>query len=138
VSVFTHLADEHRALLALVADVQQAAEAKDRAALKVHLTAAWDALTGGLDAQMTLEEEVAFPSIGPVVGEAFLQPFGEEHREIRALRDLLVEWAAEGRVPPDLCLILCNLIVAHMRREERTLFPSTCEALDLEARLASR
>ena len=137
-SVFTSLSDEHRTLLALIADVQQAAEAKDRVALKVHLTAAWDALTGELDAHMSLEEEVAFPSIGRALGEAIPKPFEEEHREIRGLRDLLLEWVAAGKVPLDLCLILCNLIVAHMQREDLTLFPAACESLDLEASLAYR
>lgn len=135
-SVLTYLSDEHRMLLPLIVDVQLAAEAKDRAALKIHLTAAWDALTKDLDAHMALEEEVAFPSISRALGEGLLKPFQEEHREIRALRDLLLEWAAAGKVPADLCLILCNLIVAHIQREELMLFPSACEVLDLVGSLA--
>jgi iron-sulfur cluster repair protein YtfE (RIC family) len=111
--------------------MQQAAEIKDRAALKVYLIAAWDALTKELDAHMALEEEEAFPSIGRVLGETFLEPFQEEHREIRALRDLLLASVADGEAPADLCLILCDLIEAHMQREELALFPSACEALDL-------
>jgi iron-sulfur cluster repair protein YtfE (RIC family) len=131
VNVFAYLSNEHRTLLPLIANVQQAAEAKDRAALKVHLTAAWNALTRELDAHMALEEEVAFPSIGRELGEAITKPFEEEHREIRALRDLLLKWAGAEKVPLDLCLILCNLIVAHTQREELMLFPLTCQSLDL-------
>lgn len=130
-SVLTDLSDEHRVLLPLIADVQRAAEEKDRAALKVHLDAAWDALTWELDAHLALEEETAFPSIGKTLGETMLKPFQEEHREIRALRDLLLESAAAGKVPPDLCLILCNLLVAHIQREETTLFPLAHQALDV-------
>jgi iron-sulfur cluster repair protein YtfE (RIC family) len=129
--LFTQLSDEHHTLLPLITDVQQAAEAKDRAALKMHLIAAWDALTKELDAHMALEEEEAFPSLVRALGEAVLEPFKEEHREIRALRDLLLASAAAGKVPADPCLILCDLIVAHMQREELMLFPSACEALDL-------
>ncbi len=88
-SVFLYLADEHRTLLTLLAHVQQAAEAKDRAALKMHLTAAWDALTRELDAHLALEEEAVFPSIGKTLGETMLKPFQEEHREIRALRNIV-------------------------------------------------
>jgi iron-sulfur cluster repair protein YtfE (RIC family) len=115
----------------LITNIQQAAEAKDRTALQVHLTAAWDVLTKALDAHMDLEEEVAFPPIGRALGERLLQPFQEEHREIRALRDLLLANAAAGKVPADLCLILCDLIVAHIQREELMLFPSACATFDL-------
>ena len=130
-SVLTYLSDEHRSLLALITDMQQAAEAKDRIALQVRFTAARDALTRELEAHMALEEAVAFPPIGRARGEHFLEPFQEEHREIRALRDLLLERAAAGKVPADLCLILCDLIIAHMRREERMLFTPACEAIEL-------
>jgi hemerythrin-like domain-containing protein len=131
VSVFTYLLDEHRSLLPVLAALEQAAEAKDRNALKAHFIVAWPALTKELEAQMTLEEEVAFPRISRMMGENFLKPFREEHREIRALRDLLLEQAAAGKVPVDLCLILCELIVAHIQREDLTLLPSACEVLDL-------
>jgi iron-sulfur cluster repair protein YtfE (RIC family) len=127
VSVLSNLSEDHRTLLPLIADVQQSAEAKDRAALKIHLSAAWDALTWELDAHMAFEEEVAFPPIGRARDEMFLKPFEEEHREIRALRDLLLTQAAAGKAPLDLCLILCDLILAHMRREELKLFPSAGE-----------
>lgn len=130
-SVFMYLSDDHRILLPLIVDIQQAAEAKDRAALKIHLAASWDVLTRQLDAHMALEEEVAFPSIGRVLGETMLKPFQQEHREIRALRDLLLEKVAAGKAAPDLCLILCDLLVAHMQREELMLFPSANPAFDL-------
>jgi hemerythrin-like domain-containing protein len=128
--LLTHLADEHRELLGLMAQLQAAADAGDTSALANRLMAAHAALTNGLDAHIALEEERVFSGIGSVLGDDLVAPFRDEHQEIRALRDEVLALASRGNAPPDLCLRLCDLVVEHQQREDLVLFPCARDALD--------
>ena len=128
--VLARLSDEHETLLPLIVDIQAAAEAGDNAALVARLLAGRTALTGELDAHIALEEDVVFTLIEKAVGEGLVTSFRTEHTEIRTLRDDVLAGADAGSVPVGLCLQLCDLIQAHMRREDTMLFPSANDALD--------
>ena len=127
--VLARLSSEHDTLLPLIMGMQIAAEAGDNAVLVARLKAGRAALTEDLDAHIALEEDVAFALIGQAVGEAFVAPFRAEHIEIRVLRDEVLAGAEVGSVQVDLCLQLCDLILAHMQREDAMLFPSARNAL---------
>ncbi len=131
--VLARLSDEHDMLLPLIVEIQAAAEAQDNTALIAKLVAGRAALTDELDTHIALEEGVAFTIIENSVGEEFVTPFRTEHTEICALRDAVLAQADSGSVPISLCLQLCELIQAHMQREDMMLFPSACNALDIEA-----
>jgi hemerythrin-like domain-containing protein len=136
--VLARLSDEHGTLLPLIVDIQAAAEARDNAALVARLIAGRAALTEELDAHIALEEDAAFTLIEKAVGGELVASFRTEHTEIRTLRDDVLAGADAGSVPVGLCLQLCDLIQAHMRREDTMLFPSADDALDpytLEIRL---
>ncbi len=132
-NVLTRLSDEHDTLLPLIVEIQAAAEAQDKTALIEQLITGRAALTHELDAHITLEEDVAFSIIGQAIGEEIITPFRDEHTEIRALRDKILAQADAGVAPFSLSLQLCDLIQAHMQREDMMLFPSAREALDIEA-----
>jgi hemerythrin-like domain-containing protein len=132
-NVLARLSDEHDTLLPLIAEIQAAAEAQDETALFAELISGRAALTQELDAHITLEEDVAFSLIGQAIGEEIVTPFRTEHTEIRALRDEVLSQADSGVVSFNLCLQLCDLIQAHMQREDMMLFPSAREVLDTEA-----
>ncbi len=127
--VLDRLSEEHRELLPLLVAVQRAAESGDAAALAAKLAGAQAALTGELDAHIVLEDDIAFPAIAEALGDGIVTPFRAEHVEIRELRDQVLANAAEGRVSVARALQLCDLITAHMEREEAMLFPSAREAL---------
>jgi hemerythrin-like domain-containing protein len=131
-NVLARLSDEHDTLLPLIVEIQAAAEAQDETALFAELISGRAALTQELDAHITLEEDVAFSLIGQAIGEEIVTPFRTEHIEIRALRDEVLSQADAGVAPFNLCLQLCDLIQAHMQREDVMLFPSAREALDTE------
>jgi iron-sulfur cluster repair protein YtfE (RIC family) len=129
-NVFTRLSDEHDTLLPLIVEIQTAAEAQDTTVLLAKLLAGRAALTGELDAHIALEEDVAFSIIGQAIGEEIVAPFRTEHTEIRELRDAVLAQAdSGGRVSFSLCLQLCDVIQAHMQREDLMLFPSAQDAL---------
>ena len=132
-NVLTRLSDEHDTLLPLIVEIQAAAEAQDKTALLAKLVTGRAALTHELDAHIALEEDVAFSIIGQAIGEAVVTPFRTEHNEIRALRDEVLTQADSGNAPFNLCLQLCDLIQAHMQREDMMLFPSARDAVDIEA-----
>jgi hemerythrin-like domain-containing protein len=132
-NVLAKLTDEHDTLLPLIVEIQAATEAQDETALFAQLVTGRAALTQELDAHITLEEDVAFSLIGQVIGEEIVTPFRTEHIEIRALRDEVLSQADSGVVPFNLCLQLCDLIQAHMQREDMMLFQSAREVLNTEA-----
>ncbi len=129
-SVLARLSDEHDTLLPLIVEIQAAAEAQDKTALIEQLITGRAALTQELDAHIALEEEVAFSLIGQAIGEGMIAPFRAEHTEIRALRDEVLAQADAGGAPFNNCLQLCDLIQAHMQREDMMLFPSARDALE--------
>ena len=132
-NVLTRLSNEHDTLLPLIVEIQAAAEAQDKTALIEQLGTGRVALTHELDAHITLEEDVAFSIIGQAIGEEMITPFRTEHTEIRALRDEVLAQADAGVASFNLCLQLCDLIQAHMQREDMMLFPSARDALDTKA-----
>jgi hemerythrin-like domain-containing protein len=131
-NVLTMLSDEHDTLLPIIVEIQAAAEVQDETALFAELVASRTALTQELDAHITLEENVAFSLIEEAIGEEIVAPFRTEHAEIRELRDEVLSQADAGVAPFNLCLQLCDLIQAHMQREDMMLFPSARGALDEE------
>ncbi len=133
INVLAKLSEEHDTLLPLIVEIQAAAEAGDETALFAELVAGRAALTQELDAHITLEEDVAFSLIEQAVGEEIITPFRTEHTEIRTLRDEVLSQADSGIAPFNLCLQLCDLIQAHMQREDMMLFPSAREVLDKQA-----
>ncbi len=124
IDVFSRLSEEHETLLPLILEIQAAAETGDIPALVEKLAAERNALTTELDAHMVLEDDVAFASVAESLGQEIVLPFRTEHDEIRSLRDRVLAGADGGRVSIDLCLQLCDLIQAHMQREDLMLFPS--------------
>jgi hemerythrin-like domain-containing protein len=132
-NVLTRLSDEHDTLLPLIVEIQAAAEAQDKTTLIAKLVAGRAALTHELDAHIALEEDVAFSIIEQAIGEEIITPFRTEHIEIRALRDEVIAQADSGKAPFDLSLQLCDVIQAHMQREDMMLFPSARDALNTEA-----
>lgn len=133
IDVLARLTGEHDVLLPLIVEIQAAAEAQDNTALIAKLIAGRAALTDELDTHIALEEGVAFTIIENSVGEEFVTPFRTEHTEICALRDAILAQIDSGRVPVSLCLQLCDLIQAHIHREDMMLFPLARNALDSEA-----
>ena len=129
--VLTRLSHEHEELLPIIVGIQEVTGAGDNAALVARLKAGQTALTDELDAHIALEEDVTFTLIEKALGEEFVALFRTEHTEIRTLRDDVVAGANAGIVPVGLCLQLCELIQAHMQREDTMLFPSAHNALDL-------
>ncbi len=127
--VFTKLSEEHETLLPLILDIQLATETADIPALVEKLAAGCQALTTELDAHIVLEDDVAFATVEEALGKEVVLPFRLEHDEIRALRDKLIAGVDSGSVSVDLCLQFCDLIQAHMQREDTMLFPSALTAL---------
>ena len=97
--------------------------------LLAKLLAGRAALTEELDAHIAFEEDVAFSIIEQAIGEEIVSPFRTEHTEIRELRDAVLAQADSGSAPFDLCLQLCDVIQAHMQREDSMLFPSAQDAM---------
>ena len=129
-NILSRLTEEHDTLLPIIVELQAAAEAQDSVALFDELITGRAALTQELDAHITLEEDIAFSLIEQSVGEEIVTPFRTEHTEIRSLRDEVLSQSDAGVAPFNLCLQLCDLIQAHMQREDTMLFPSAREALD--------
>ncbi len=127
--VFDTLSAEHKTLLPLILDIQVSAQAGDIPSLLEKLAVGRQALTAELDAHMVLEDEVAFATIEEALGKEMVLPFRAEHSEIRALRDQVLAGVDAGRVSINLCLQFCDLIQAHMQREDAMLFPSALATL---------
>ena len=127
--MITRLGDEHDALRAHLERIQVAANSRDSAALAASLGAAHSALTTELDAHILVEESEVFAAVAEALGESLVQPFSEEHVEIRQLRDQMYTQLARGEAPFDASLSRCELILAHQQREDLMLFPSAREAL---------
>ena len=126
--VLTRLTSEHDTLRTLLERIQAAAEARDATALAASLEAARPALTDELDTHIAVEEAEVFASTAESLGEGLLQPFYEEHVEIRQARDQRYAQLARGAAPFDASLRLCELVLAHQQREDLMLFPSAREA----------
>jgi hypothetical protein len=126
--VLAQLAGEHEHLRIYLERIQAAAEAHDDEALQATLHTAHAALTEELDSHMALEEVEAFLAIGEALGEKVLEPFREEHIEVRVLRDELLAALERGEAPHGTALRLCELILNHQQREDMMLFPSACAA----------
>lgn len=129
VDVLEQLTAEHGGLRAHLERIQSAAEAQDANALSARLEAAHTALMDDLDAHIALEEAEAFNPLVQMLGDGLVEPFYEEHVEIRVLRDEVYTLLARGETPYEPSLHLCELILAHQQREDLMLFPSAREAL---------
>ena len=127
--VLTQLSQEHDALRTHLERIESAAAARNVEELSACLHAASKALNDELDAHIATEEAEAFSAIAATLGDGLLTPFYDEHVEIRALRDEIYVRLARGQAPFDLCLRLCELILAHQQREDVMLFPSAREAM---------
>lgn len=127
--VLTRLASEHDTLRAHLERIQVAAETRDTAALGASLEAARAALTDELDTHIAVEEAEVFAAVAEPLGEGIVQPFTDEHVEIRRLRDQVYTLLEQGRAPFDASLNLCELILAHQQREDLMLFPSAREVI---------
>lgn len=125
----TQLTQEHDALRMLLERIEAAAEARNALALSASLETARAALTTALDAHIALEETEAFSPIAETLGAGLVAPFYEEHIEIRAARDEVYMRLEHGEAPYAQALRLCDLILAHQRREDMMLFPSAREAV---------
>jgi hemerythrin-like domain-containing protein len=125
------LSGEHEQLRAHLERIEAAAEARDDSALLAAIREALPVLTDELDAHIALEEREAFAAIGEALGEGLVAPFREEHVEIRALRDEVVDAVAPARGEASYAatLRLCDLILDHQRREDLMLFPSARSAV---------
>ena len=123
-NILTQLSDEHERLRAHLERIQSTAEAHDDTALRVALQAGRAALTDELDAHIALEEAETFAAIASVLGEEVLEPFREEHVEVRVLRDDVFAGVDCGDAPHGATLELCALILTHQEREDLVLFPS--------------
>jgi hemerythrin-like domain-containing protein len=130
--VLTQLSDEHERLRAHLERVQAAAEARDGEALRVTLQAASAALTDELDNHIAVEEAEVFAAIAEALGEGLLEPFREEHVEVRVLRDEVFAAMERGEAPHEGALALCELIQNHQQREDLLLFPGARTALAFE------
>lgn len=122
--VLARLTSEHNTLRTLLERIQATAVARDSAALAASLGTAYTALTDELDTHIAVEEAEVFAAIAEPLGEGIVQPFSEEHVEIRRLRDRVYAQLARGEAPYDASLDLCELIFAHQQREDLMLFPS--------------
>lgn len=127
--VLTRLSGEHEQLRAHLERIQAAAQARDDEALRAALREARTALTDELDAHIILEEAEAFAAIGEALGEGLIEPFREEHVEVRVLRDEVFAAVERGQAPYRAALELCDLILNHQLREDLVLFPSAREAV---------
>lgn len=127
--VLTQLSGEHEQLRAHLERIQAAAEARDDKRLHVALATARGALTDELDAHITLEEAEAFATMSEALGEGLIEPFREEHVEVRVLRDEVLAAVERGEAPHAKALGLCELILNHQQREDLMLFPSAREVM---------
>ncbi len=127
--VLTQLSGEHEQLRAHLERVQAAAEAHDDERLRAALRAASAALSDELDHHIAQEEAEVFAAVSEELGEGLLEPFREEHVEVRLLRDEVLEAAERGKAPHAAALRLCELILNHQQREDLMLFPSAREVL---------
>ena len=117
-------------------DVRHALEAlgpaidgNDGVALLDALAAGAEVLGTGLDQHSGAEDEVLFPGVASLIGEAMVSAFVQEHVRIRALRDQAYQSKREGVADFDGCAELCELLADHMQREDLALFPSARDLL---------
>lgn len=124
VDTINALSCEHEHLRILLERLQAAAEARDASALAETLTQERAALGSELDAHIAVEERSVFAVAETTLGEGFVMPFREEHRQIEALRDAVLRWNGEGALPYGECIELCERILEHQQREDMMLFPA--------------
>ncbi len=127
--IFTQLSNEHTTLSPFIGDIQAAAWAGNKEMLLARLAVARAALSSELDAHIALEEDDVFDLAEQAVGADIVATFRAEHAEIQELRDAMLAQAEQGKVSFNLCLQFCDLMQAHMLREDAMLFPSTVPAL---------
>lgn len=127
--VLTQLSGEHEQLRAHLERIQAAAEARDDERLRAALRAAHAALTDELDHHIAQEEAEVFAAVSEALGEDMLDPFREEHVEVRLLRDEALAAVARGEAPHAAALGLSDLLLNHQQREDLVLFPSAREFL---------
>ncbi|MHB1891514.1 MAG: hemerythrin domain-containing protein [Acidimicrobiales bacterium] len=121
---------EHVDVRRALAMLGSAVEEGDATALQGALAAGAEALGTALDVHSGAEDERLFPRIAPMIGEGMVSAFAEEHVRIRALRDQVYESSAQGGADFGGCTELCELLLDHMEREDRALFPAARSALD--------
>jgi hemerythrin-like domain-containing protein len=121
--VVGELYQEHDRLRFLLQRIERAAEASDVAALADALAAGRAALGTELDEHIATEERAVFTTVRDELGEGLVAPFEEEHREIEALRDLVLGWSGASDPPYEQSLELCDRILQHQQREDLMLFP---------------
>jgi hemerythrin-like domain-containing protein len=122
--IFGELSQEHERLRFLLQRIQRAAETRDAAALAEALAAGRAALGAELDGHIATEEATVFATVREELGEGLVAPFQEEHREIKALRDLVLGWSRATDPPYEPSLELCDRILQHQQREDLMLFPT--------------
>lgn len=127
--VLTQLSDEHEQLRVHLERIQTAAETRDDKRLRAALRDAHVALTDELDHHIAQEEAEVFAVVSEELGEGLLEPFREEHVEVRLLRDEVLSAAERGESPYATALRLCDLILNHQQREDLVLFPSAREVV---------
>lgn len=118
------LSREHEQLRRLLERMQATAEADDALALSEILNQARRALGAELDAHIAVEERSIFAAVETALGQGFVMPFREEHRQIEALRDAVLGWNGTGDPPYGECIELCERILEHQQREDMLLFPA--------------
>jgi hemerythrin-like domain-containing protein len=122
--VLAQLSREHEQLRAHLERIRAAAEARDDEQLRAALWAASTALTDELDHHIAQEEAEVFAAVSEALGEGLLEPFREEHVEVRLLRDEVLAAVERGKASHAAALRLCELILDHQQREDLMLFPS--------------
>jgi hemerythrin-like domain-containing protein len=127
------LAREHEELRALLQPIQQAAEARDAAALALALEAGRGGLGASLDSHITKEEASVFATAEESLGVGVVGPFRSEHRMIEALRDVVLGWSGATDPPYAQSLELCERMLEHQQREDIMLFPAVRGALATSA-----
>lgn len=127
--ILTQLSSEHEQLRAHLERIQAAAEARDDEALRAALRAAHMALTDELDHHIAQEEAEVFAAVSEALGEGLLEPFREEHVEVRVLRDEALTAAERGEAPHAVARRLCELLLDHQQREDMMLFPSARDSI---------
>ena len=81
-----------------------------------------------------LEEEQLFPALATSVGNSpLLDEVLDEHQELRSLAATLAGQAAAGHASSETMARLADVLEAHVRREERVLFPLIERTLSDEA-----
>jgi iron-sulfur cluster repair protein YtfE (RIC family) len=124
IALIDRLASEHVEVARALDTIGSAIDQEDEVALRAALLAGNDALGTGLDVHSSDEDEVLFPGVAAVIGEAMVSVFTEEHVRIIALRDQAYERMSQGVADFQACADLCELLGNHIEREDEVLFPA--------------